>query len=147
MSKAPPILWVVVALVVVGLLWGWSAIGHLKEARRQIVTMCTYNVGRDLIASTNSALLVGIDAGLRTSLAEVLASTTHIASVQLGDEQAPAGGRRASSVLLLTNEIGEGVALRLDLHDDSTHMLRFDVLSHRKITEPDGAANSHRAGQ
>jgi hypothetical protein len=147
MSKAPSIVWIAVALVVVGMLWGWSAVSRLREARRQIFTMCTFNVGRDLIAYTNSALLVGIDPGLHASLAEVLASTTHIASVKLGDEYVPVGGRRASSVLQMTNEIGEGVAMRLAVHDDSTHMLRFDVLSHRKFTEPDGAANSHRAGQ
>lgn len=147
MNKAAPILWVAGALIVIGVIWGWSTIENFREARRQIVTMCTYHVGQDLIASTNSALLVSIDGGLRTNLIELLASTTHVASVQLGDEQSPAAGRRASSVLLLTNEIGEGVALRLDLHDDLTNTLRFDVLSHRKITEPNGAANSHRAGQ
>jgi hypothetical protein len=141
MSKGPTILWVVVALVVVSVIWAGSAIRRLGEAKRQIVTMGTFNVGRDLIASTNSALLLSIDPELRSQLSAILASTTHIASIHLGDEPAPVEGGRASSVLLLTNNTGEGVTLRLGLHDDSTHTLRFNVLSHRKITEPDGAAN------
>lgn len=73
----------------------------------------TYRVGRELIETTNSSHLIQIGPGLQARLSELLISQTYIATVLLGDEPSPAGDGSACSRLVLTNEVADGVVIRL----------------------------------
>jgi hypothetical protein len=133
-----PIFWVVVAVVLIAGVAGVSMISQLAGSKRQILVMQTYTVGRDLIANTNSPLLVGLASDLQTRLSEVLASRTQVACVRLGDEPPPIGDGRAISRLLLTNEVGDGVWLRFRAVE---RLERFDVLGYWKYLEAVGTPN------
>jgi len=113
----------------------------MAEGKRYFTTMMTYNVGRELIATTNSSFVTTIGPELHTELSQLLASTAHIASVRLGDEPAPVGDGRASSRVLLTNSLAQGLGIRLRLGTDATGQARFELLGYWRISEPDGAAN------
>jgi len=109
---------------------------------RYFITVRTSDIGRELIATTNSPRLAEIDPALQMSLSQLLSSPTHVADALFGDESAPVGDGRACSRLVLTNDMGEGIVLRLR---QGTNVETFHVLSYRTISEQVGAANSHRA--
>lgn len=140
MNKGP-VFWVLVALGLIAVVEGVRFVRNAAEGRRYFITMATASVGHELIEATNAPHWIRIDPELRAELSNVLTSPTHINKVLLGDENAPAGEGRASSRLILTNELGRGLSLRLRLRHGSGQSPIFDVLSYSRINELGGAAN------
>lgn len=103
-----------------------------RSHRRAFVSAASQAVGRDLIASTNSARLVGINSDLQARLSSLLGSPTHVASVLFGDEPAPLGDGRACSRLVLTNNSGDGLLIRLRQADSPDI---FQVLGFRSVSQ------------
>ena len=114
----------VVAIAVVAVV---MALNHARKGRDYFILMATYSVGRDIVATTNSSHLIRIGPELHARLSELLVSPTHIATVLLGDEPSPIGDGRACSRLVLTNEVAEGVVIRLRQADTpgTFHVLGF----------------------
>jgi hypothetical protein len=90
-----------------------TALIHGRKEHDYFIRMTTYGVGRDIIETTNSSHLIKIGPGLQARLSELLVSPTHIATVLLGDEPPPIGDGSACSRLVLTNEVADGVVIRL----------------------------------
>ncbi len=140
MNKGP-IFWLSIAVALTGAVVGVRFITSAVESRRYFITMMTVSVGHELITTTNAARSIRVDPELQRCLSELLTSPTHINKVLLGDERPRVGDGDASSRLILTNELGRGLAMRLRLRHHSSQGPIFDVLSYSKIAEPDGAAN------
>lgn len=132
MKKQGPILLLTALAVVVGV----AVFRNLLEGRRYAVSMLTYSVARDLTNTANSSLLVSTSPDFREELSSLLASPTHIENVRLGDEPPPVGDGRASSRLMLTNELGQGLGIRLRMRPQSKTELRFEVLGYWTNREP-----------
>lgn len=111
---------------------------HELGEQRHYTAMATDSIGRDLTSTTNSPHLAGIDPELHARLSELLRSRASVAAVILGDEELPTGRGKACSQLVVTNDLGEGLAMRLGPDRNSWF---FRVLSYKQITEPGGAAN------
>jgi hypothetical protein len=90
-----------------------TAMIHGRKQHDSFIRMTTYGVGREIIETTNSSHLIKIGPGLQARLSELLVSPTHIATVLLGDEPSPIGDGSACSRLVLTNDLGDGVVIRL----------------------------------
>ena len=84
-----------------------------RGQHRAYIVAASDNIGRDLIVSTNSPHLVRVGPDLTARLGELLSATTHVAAVSLGDAPAPFGDGRACSRVVLTNEQGRGISIRL----------------------------------
>ncbi len=91
----------------------------------------SHAIGQDLIAETNSARLVKVGPNLHAKLCEVLRSRTQVARVLVGDAQEPFGDGRACTRLLLTNDAGQAVCIRLmqDGRTETFHVLGFQGAS------------------
>ena len=135
------LVWLLTVMVLVAVVIGVFTFHNLAEGKRYAITMFTYSVGRELIDTTNLSFLVAVSPELHAQLSQLLASTTHVASVRLGDEPSPVGDGRASSRLILTNELAQGLGIRLCLRSDASGQSKFEVLGYWKITKPDGMAN------
>src|SRR2546430_13847556 len=96
------------------------------ESRRYFIIMMTASVGHELITTTNAARSIRVDPELQRCLSELLTSPTHINKVLLGDERPRVGDGDASSRLILTNELGHGLAMRLRLRHHSSQSPIFD---------------------
>lgn len=95
--------------------------------------MWTESIGHELITTTNSPHLAGIDSELRARLSELFSSRASIALVSVGDEQTSGGPGKAWSRLVLTNDAGERLALRLGSDEKSWF---FRVLSWQMSAGP-----------
>jgi hypothetical protein len=131
----------VIALVFVAALIGVSALRHMAEGKRYFITVASYSLGKELIETTNSSMAVAVGPELRAQLSQLLAFTTHIARVQLGDEPAPVGDGRASSRVILTNALAHGLGIRLRLGSELSGQARFEVLGYWTFREHGGAAD------
>jgi hypothetical protein len=140
MNKGP-IFWLLVALGLIAVIEGFYFVTNAIEGRRNWIVIATMQAGQELIEVTNATRWIRADSELRARVSDLLASPTHINNVLLGDDRKPIGDGHASSRLLLTNELGRGLAVRLRLRRHSGEGLIFDVLSYSKITEPGRAAN------
>ena len=114
----------------------WFA-ARVKEERRDLMLALSMSVGADLVHGTNSQALTGVTAELQSDLKLIHASPTR-AIIQPGDDDPPVGGHRAQARLLLTNEAGHTLTLRLRPESEpGTGLRKFRVLGYRK-TEPSG---------
>lgn len=113
-----------------GVLGAGLIMGGLQSWRQHqdFIAWASRTIGEELAASTNSAKLVQISPDLQTRLAELKQSPVHVAQVLPGDEPSSSGNGTASSRLLLTNETGQGLLLRLR-QDESPD--KFQVLGFR----------------
>lgn len=143
MNKGP-IFWLLVALGLIGVIEGFYFVTNVVEGRRNWIIIATMGAGQELIDVTNATRWIRADSELRAHVSDLLASPTHINRILLGDDRTPIGDRRASSRLILTNELGRGLAIRLRLRHHSGGGPIFDVLSYSKITEPGRAANGRQ---
>lgn len=124
------------ALVVAG---AWFIASANKE-RRYVMFVLSMSVGADLVHTNYSRSLIGVTPELEADLKQIVASPTRCI-VRSGDEQAPLGDGRAYTRLLLTNEAGQALTLRLRPEYGPSHEFqKFRVLGYWK-TEPGGAAN------
>src|SRR5690242_5822929 len=96
----PQIICPLVAMLIAAaglLVWG------NQKRHSQHVYAQTEQIGRDLLAETNSSHLVSIGEGLRERLVSFLASPATVEAVFWGDERAPIGDGQAASRLFLIN--------------------------------------------
>src|SRR5687767_8743803 len=101
-----PLVAMAIAAVVFATIFG-------RRQHRSFIVVASHSIGSDLIASTNSSHLVRLGPDLTARLGDLLSSTTHVAGVHLGDLPAPFGDGRACSRIVLTNQAGRGLAIRL----------------------------------
>jgi hypothetical protein len=128
------------ATIVVIVASAWLA-ARTKQERRDMMLALSMSVGADLVHGTNSQALTGVTAKLQSDLQMIHRSPTR-ATIQPGDDDAPAGGRRAQARLVLTNERGQTLTLRLCPESDaSTGLRKFRVVGYRK-TEPGASPNA-----
>jgi hypothetical protein len=106
------------------------------ERGRYGLRLSTGGAGQLLITKTNASQWVQMDQGFQISLSNLLRSPTQIAEVLLGDEPHPTGDGRASSRLILTNELGQALGIRLRLRHGSAQESPYQVLSYWKPAEP-----------
>ena len=135
------LIWLLIALVVV-ISVAWTAvIRDGIRAKRYATTIMTYSVGRELIEKTNSSLITTMGPELRAQLCQLLASTTHIASVRLGDEPAPVGDGRAFIRLVLTNDLAHGLGIRLRVVSRSVGQSQLEPLGFWSLSVFQGETN------
>jgi hypothetical protein len=126
-----PLAAILAALLIVGTIQG-------RNEHRFFISSATTSIGDDLIARTNSPALVArpdddlILLHLQKRLSELHSSPLHIAAVLLGDEPRPAGDGSACSRLVLTNEVADGVLLRLGQGKTAG---TFEVLGYLKVSD------------
>ncbi|HWN94887.1 MAG TPA: hypothetical protein VNT99_07630 [Methylomirabilota bacterium] len=87
----------------------------------------TRQIGQELIATTNSQRLMVIGSGLHERLAQLLASPTLVEEVLPGDEPEPLGNGKATTRLILKNQKGERLGIRLQKREDGD---KIDVLGY-----------------
>jgi hypothetical protein len=102
----------------------------VRSQQRGIIVAASSTVAHDLITLTNSQHLVRVNPYLRDQLSRMLASPAHVAAVLPGDE--PSGGGMACSRLVLTNNAGRGLLIRLRQSDRSG---MFDVVGFRSLSD------------
>lgn len=96
-----------------------------RSRHRGFISVASQSIGGDLITVTNSSHLVRIDPDVRARLAELLGARTWVADVLLGDAPSPIGDGTACSRLILTNELGKSLLIRLRPVEESG---MFEVL-------------------
>ncbi len=126
----------VIAVIVAG---AWF-IARANQERRYAMFVVSMSVGPDLVHTNYSRSLTGVTPELQTDLNRLLASPTQC-TVRSGDEPPPLGDGRAYTRLVLTNEAGLSLTLRLRPEYGPSHEFRkLRVLGYWK-TEPRRSAN------
>lgn len=115
-----------VAAMLVGVMA--MAVVATRTQHRGVIIAASSSIGHDLITDTNSAHLVRLGSHLRAQLSQLLGSPTHVAAVFPGDEPPPTGDGSACSRLVLTNNAGQRLLIRLRQADRSG---MFDVVGFR----------------
>ncbi len=118
----------VAALLVAGIVFGTIAV---KGQHRGFISVASRSIGGDLIARTNSSHLTRIGPELQAHLSELLGAPTQVADVRLGDDASPIRDGTASSRLVLTNELGKGLLIRLRA---SRQASMFEVVGFRSVS-------------
>jgi hypothetical protein len=104
------IIWPVIILLGIGLTVGGVAV---KNRQRGFILGVSHTIGDNLITFTNSAHLDRIQPELQVRLSELLSAPTQVASVLMGDVPQPVGDGRAYSHIVLTNNAGKQLLIRL----------------------------------
>ena len=124
-----PLVAMLLALLVFGVIQG-------SKEHRYFIRGATASIGNDLITDTNSSALVprprddGISIHLQKRLSDLHSSPLYIAAVLLGDEPRPTGDGSACSRLVLTNEAGDGILIRLG---QAKTIGKFEVLGYLQV--------------
>lgn len=122
---------VIGAVILIVIAGAWFTARNKKE-RRDLALALSMSAGADLVHGTNSQALIGVTAELQSDIQLIHASPTR-AMVQPGDDALPVGGVRAHARLVLANEAGQTLTLRLRPEPDPTTGLRkFRVVGYRK---------------
>lgn len=117
----------IVALLLTGIIFGTV---HFRNEQRAFRLMMAQQVGEDLIASKDSKRVVRVGDGLRAKLSEYTAGHAKVADVRVGDEPSPIGDGRASNCVILSNDAGAMLSIRLMPADNlKFHILGFVSLS------------------
>jgi hypothetical protein len=103
----------------------------MRGERRSFLLVASRSIGQDIIAATNSTHLVRIAPDLQSRLSELLSAHTQVADVLLGDEPSPFGDGTASSRLVLSNDVGRALMIRLRPSETG----KFEILGFRMISE------------
>jgi hypothetical protein len=119
----------IAALLVVGMV---MAVVATRTQHRGIIIAASSSIGHDLITATNSSHLVRVNPFLRSRLSHLLGSPTHVAAVLPGDTPAPAGDGQACSRLVLTNNAGQRLLIRLRQAGGSG---MFDVVGFQSLSD------------
>ncbi len=123
--------WQIICPIVALLVGGIIAVNvAARSHRRGVVIAASSSLGHDLITGTNSARLVRVSPFLRAKLAQLLGSPTQVATVLAGDLPRPDGDGSACSRLVLTNNAGQCLLIRLRQADRSG---RFEVVGFRDL--------------
>jgi hypothetical protein len=111
-----------------------------KQRQRDLMLALSLSVGSDLVHKSGSQALTGVTPELEAALKEMHSSPAR-AVIQPGDDDPALGGGRAQARLVLTNEAGKTLTLRLRGESEpNSGLQKFRVLGYRK-TEPGGPAN------
>jgi hypothetical protein len=111
-----------------------------KQRQRDFMLALSLSVGSDLVHNNGSRALAGVTPELEAAIKEMHNSPTQ-AVIQPDDDDPALGGGQAQARLVLTNEAGRTLILRLRGETDpDTGMQKFRVLGYRE-TAPDGSAN------
>ena len=113
----------------IGLVFGMITI---RSQHREFINVAARSIGSDLIASSRSSHLVYFGSALQTSLSELKSTRAQVADVLFGDEMPPAGDGMAACRLVLTNDAGKGLIIRLRVADKAGS---FQVLGCRTFSE------------
>jgi hypothetical protein len=134
MKKRTP-LWIALAIpaIAAGVFWFRSS---LNTARRPAREARALSVAYELRRTTNSTMLVGASSEFTADLASILGRVTW----DLID-RSPPRDPWAVVRLILTNDQGQALHMRLR---DEYPSAQLRLLSHRRITEPSGAANGNQ---
>jgi hypothetical protein len=128
------------AAILVAAAGAWFA-ARAKQERRDLMLALSMSVGADLVHATSSQALTGVTAELQSDIRLIQASPTR-AIIQPGDDAPPLGDGSARARLVLINEAGQTLTLRLRPESEpGTGLRKYRVLGYRK-TEPGGAANA-----
>jgi hypothetical protein len=98
------------ALVLIGL--GVTFWRQGKEESGGVLRQCE-QIGRDLLAHTNSARLSSIQPTLQRKLAVFLSAPARVEAVRLGDEPRPAEDMKATARVFLVNDRKERLGIRV----------------------------------
>ena len=126
------------AIAIAAVVFAVFAVVSGSNHHRYYVQAQTRMMGRELIATTNSARLVQLGPGLRKRLSEFLSSPAGVAEVVLGDAPSPIGDGSACSRLVISNATGGRLGIRLRQDSEPE---RFHVLGVWTVTESAGQAN------
>lgn len=110
MSKAKIIIGLVGALILIGL--GMVFWERGKDDAALVTSQCE-QIGRDLLARTNSPGLSSIQPTLQRKLAMFLSAPARIEAVRLGDETRPAEDMKATARVYLVNDRKERLGIRV----------------------------------
>ena len=102
------------------------------SANRETMDREVYQIGRELIATTNSSRLVRVGPVLARRLSAFLSLPSRVVEVRRGDDLPPQEVRPASRRLILSNSRGERLSIRL--RQDFAPG-KFEVVGFRDITE------------
>lgn len=138
MSKATVIRLLVAAVLIVIVAAAWF-LARANQERQYAMLIISMSVGADLVHTNYSRSLAGVTPELQADLNRLLASPTRCI-VRSGDERPPLGDGQAYTRLLLTNEAGQVLTLRLRPEYDGHQFQKFRVLGYWK-SEPGGPAN------
>src|SRR5262245_25113771 len=119
MSKVTIIRFTVATILVVVVAGAWF-FARAKQERQYAMLALSMTVGADLVHTNYSRSLSGATPELQADLNRILASPTRCI-VRDGDERPPLGDGRAYTRLLLTNEAGQGLTLRLRPENGPSH--------------------------
>jgi hypothetical protein len=112
-----------------------------RQRQRDLMLALSLSAGSDLVHKSGSQALTGVTPELEAALKEMHNSPTQ-AVIRPGDDDPALGGGRAQARLVLTNEAGKTLTLRLRGElEPNNGLQKFRVLGYQK-TEPDGAANA-----
>jgi hypothetical protein len=95
------------------------------------------SIGRELIATTNSESLASLPPELKRELQRLLSSRTRLSEVSLGDRAAPIGDGQATGHIVLSNESGASIGIRLK--KKSSAAPQFEVSGYWTNSEPQPA--------
>jgi hypothetical protein len=125
MSKTKIVI-LVVGLVLIALI---PVLWHRGKARGQEVATLCWQIGRDLLAITNSTSLSSIQPTLQRRLAQFLSAPARVEAVRLGDEPRPATDLKATARLYLVNDRNErlGIRLQQEFRTDKFRVVGFWV--------------------
>jgi hypothetical protein len=84
-----------------------------RSEQNSLTITQSWQIGRDLVANTNSARLTSLQPGVQKQLAEFLGSPARVEAVLLGDEPRSAEDLKATTRIYLVNERNERLGLRL----------------------------------
>ena len=119
----------VVALLIAGLAFASISI---RNHRRGLISAASRSIGSDLIRSNTSARLVYVGSSLQMALSDLQSSSTHISEIRFGDDESPYGNGTARSCVVLTNEAGKALLIRLRPAEEPG---MFHVLGYRTLSE------------
>jgi hypothetical protein len=115
-----------------------------NREQQDVMLMLSLSAAADLVHTTNSQALTAVTEKWQADIGQIQTSPTRCL-VRAGDDTPPLGDGTARARLVLTNDIGQSLILRLrPEYEGGTGLRKFRVLGYRK-TEPGAAGNSRPA--
>ncbi len=105
--------WIIATVAGLACLVAMLPVWNRGKARTQAVTTQCWQIGRDLVASTNSTQLEPLQPMLQRRLAQLLSTPARVEAVRLGDEPRPETDLKATARLYLVNERNERLGIRV----------------------------------
>jgi hypothetical protein len=117
------------AVAMAGLIFG---IIHKRNEDRRVIRTNSHAIGGELVSKGCSPRLDRLNPRLQARLVDFARKKARVADVLIGDEPAPLGDGNACSRLVLTNDAGQGLVLRLS---PAAEPGMFHVLGYRNVAK------------